>query len=638
MNLIFADAETFYSSKEKYSLRNMTTQEYIRDSRFKCLGWGFAINKGAPVWVTGEARMRQWLERLIPGNVIVGHNISGFDAPIISWMYGLKPKLIIDTLALSRALIGERLRSHSLESVSQFLFGVGKLGFLKEMDGVYDPTDYQLQQLGTYCALHPQSDINLTRNIFYKLFPHFPKRELFAADLVAQCYTSPSLLLDPTLLKQYHSEVVAKRLRALDDAGVENATDVRSNDKFAAGLQRLGVDPPRKLSPTTGKETWAFAKTDEGMLALQEHDDVRVQALVAARLENRSTLAESRAENFINMAKYGPMPVAYSFSGAQTTHRLSGTSGTNLQNLPRGGALRRAIMAPIRHTLVVADLSQIELRITLQLAVQLLKQLGLQWEYSAEYQALELLASGGDLYSHFGSIIYQTKVTKETHPTERQIAKSAVLGLGFGMGKAKFVAYCKAQNVSMTEEEANRIVKLYRGTYTGVVRLWRYMQDSFKSYVDYPKNYQVFKEPDVWISAEPLFGDCAIGLEGALQVKYPGLKYNAEDKNYEYTRANGTTKMFAGKFVENLVQYLARLVIMEQTIAVAKHYKIAMQTHDEITAVVPKEEGAWDCDKSQNVAEAKAWIQNIMTAPLKWWPSLPLGVEIKSNDRYGLAK
>ena len=67
----------------------------------------------------------------------------------------------------------------------------------------------------------------------------------------------------------------------------------------------MGVEPPTKLSPATGKETWAFAKSDEGFKALADYPDERVQALVAARLGTKSTLEETRTERFIGIAKRG---------------------------------------------------------------------------------------------------------------------------------------------------------------------------------------------------------------------------------------------------------------------------------------------------------------------------------------------
>ncbi len=286
--------------------------------------------------------------------------------------------------------------------------------------------------------------------------------------------------------------------------------------------------------------------------------------------------------------------------------------------------------------LVVGDLAQIELRITLALAQRHFREhlfsqqtLGPEaYQQSEEQKALGILATGGDLYSHFGSIIYQKEITKESTPLERQVAKSAVLGLGFGMGKDKFMAYCKQQGITVDDEFAQYVVKLYRGTHGGVVRLWKYMQDQVKVFLAQGEMIKLFQEPQVWLSRTILFNDPCVLLSGGLEIKYPGLGYDVESKGFTYERALGKAKMFGGKFVENLVQYLARQIIMEQTVRVNKKYRVCMSTHDEMCAVVPQEEKD----------EATTWIKGIMEEPVKWWPNLPLSAEVKSAVRYGEAK
>jgi DNA polymerase len=539
---------------------------------------------------------------------------------------------------MSRALIGERLRSHSLDSIAHYLLGKEKGHYLASTMGIKDLRKDEEAKLAEYCL----DDVRLCREIFYALIPYMPKPELPVIDMVARMYTEPKLLLDQELLMQYHSEVVAKRLCALDEAGIENPTEVRSNPQFAAALQRLGVIPPMKTSPTTGKLTYAFAKTDEGLQALEDHPDERVQALVAARLENRSTLAETRAESFITASRYGELPIGYNYSGAQTTHRFSGAYGMNLQNLPRGGALRKSIMAPEGYELVVGDQSQIELRITFALAIHLyLKRYPDNgYEHLPEVEALQILAGGGDLYATFGSYIYQTEITKETHPYERQVSKSAVLGLGFGMGKDKFIAYCRQQNIEMDDGLAAYIVKFYREKYSLVPQLWKYLNDCFKEFCAFNDPIQLFNEPNITIeftrtprsviagAVTAWANDVSIGLPGQLRVKYPQLMFHPGSRQFTYERANGTTHLFAGKFVENLVQYLARQIIMEQTVRVNRRYPVVMSTHDEIAALPEK----------SKTEQCKVEMKEIMEERMSWWPSLPLNADIHSAVRYGEAK
>ena len=80
-----------------------------------------------------------------------------------------------------------------------------------------------------------------------------------------------------------------------------------------------------------------------------------------------------------------------------------------MQNLKRGSFLRKAIMAPDGHQLVVGDLSQIEPRVLAWLA-----------DYA---DMLDIFRAGGDPYAAFGSQMFNIPgLTKESHPDLRQSA------------------------------------------------------------------------------------------------------------------------------------------------------------------------------------------------------------------------
>jgi hypothetical protein len=618
---VFGDFETYYD--KDYSLKKMSTQAYIWDPQFKVHGVGLTAGKGKPVWVTG-AKVQQWLEKVVPGNVWVCHN-ANFDAAILAWRYGLRPKLIVDTVSLSRAIIGERLRSHALGSIAEYLLKETKGGFLAATMGVRDLSPDAERQLAEYCL----KDTDLCRQIFYTLIPHLPKQELLIMDMCSRMFTEPKLWLDNELLQTYHSQVVAKRLNALDDAGVEDAKEVRSNPKFAELLRGMGVEPPMKESPTTGEQTFAFAKTDEGMMALAEHPDERVQALVAARLQNRSTLAETRCEAFMNASRYGEFPIPYLFSGAMTTHRWSGGGGMNLQNLPRGGDLRKAIMAPPGFVLFAPDLSQIELRITLAFGMELARMAGNDPTKTNEYEALQLLAAGGDLYSDFGTTLFNRPISRKD-AEDRHAAKECVLGSGFQMGSGKLVNYLQGKGIFKTEEFCRQAIGLYRARFPYVKGLWKYLQIKVKDACFNPYSPVLFEKPHIELGFEPLFGDRAIKLPGGLHVKYPNLSFknDGQDSSITYDRAMGVTKLFGGKILENIVQATARQIMMEKTLKINRLYPVTMSTHDEAVPIVP-------IDK---IAEAEVKLMQIMTEPLPWWPELLLGAEIKYAQRYGDCK
>src|SRR5690606_22698569 len=157
-------------------------------------------------------------------------------------------------------------------------------------------------------------------------------------------------------------------LNLMRELGVKNEETLKkqlmSNEQFAQLLRENGVEPPTKISPKTGKVTYAFAKTDEDFTILEDHPNPTIQALYAARMGFKSTIAITRTEAFLGIAERGTFPFPLKYSGASVTHRWSGFD-VNPQNLSRidpdnpkpSDALRKAIIAPPGYKIVVADLS-----------------------------------------------------------------------------------------------------------------------------------------------------------------------------------------------------------------------------------------------------------------------------------------
>jgi DNA polymerase len=177
-----------------------------------------------------------------------------------------------------------------------------------------------------------------------------------------------------------------------------------------------------KKSLATGRQTYAFSKTDEEFKALLEHPDTQVQALVAARLGVKSTIEETRTERFIGIALRGPMPVPLRYYAAHTG-RWGGDDKLNLQNLPRTSPLKKAILAPYGYVIIDSDSSQIEARTLAWLAGQ--------------DDLVEAFDRGEDVYRIMASAIY-LKAIEDVTKDERFVGKTTILGAGYGMGAAKF--------------------------------------------------------------------------------------------------------------------------------------------------------------------------------------------------------
>ena len=137
-------------------------------------------------------------------------------------------------------------------------------------------------------------------------------------------FTEPALKLNKKLLEQALYDLGLNRrnlmLSLMNALGVKNEemlkSQLMSNEKFAQLLKENGVEPPRKISPTTGKETYAFAKTDEEFTILEDHPNPTIQALYAARMGFKSTIGITRAEAFLAISERGTFPFPLKYSGA----------------------------------------------------------------------------------------------------------------------------------------------------------------------------------------------------------------------------------------------------------------------------------------------------------------------------------
>jgi DNA polymerase len=535
--------------------------------------------------------------------MVVTHNAM-FDMSILNWHFDIRPKAIADTLSMARAINGIEV-GNSLKKLADY-YKLGVKG-TEVVDAVNlrreDFLEQQLAQYGLYCV----NDVDLTYDLFLTLFPMFQRVELKLIDLTIRMFTEPVLRLDESLLQQHLIEVKDRKQRLLDECGADIA-DLMSNQKFAEVLRGLGVEPPMKISATTGKEALAMAKSDEGFKALAEHPDERVQTLVAARLGNKSTLEETRTERLIGIAGRGKIPVPLSYYAAHTG-RWGGADKINFQNFPsRGdnaGKLKKAILAPEGHVIIDCDSAQIEARV-------------LAW-FAGQDDLVEAFRNGEDVYKIMASAIYHKEREEITTP-ERFVGKTTILGAGYGMGGAKFQTQLKTVGVSISTEESARIIATYRGTYPSIPALWK----SGSTAIDAMSKGRTA----TWGNGCISIGAEGILMPNGLYQRYPNLR-KVRDKDgkdqYIYDSRKGPVKLYGGKLTENICQGLARCIIGEQLIKISNKYRVVLTVHDAVACVVPKEEAQ----------EAMDYVMKCMRFVPSWADGIPLNCEAGMGDSYG---
>ena len=428
-----------------------------------------------------------------------------------------------------------------------------------------------------------------------------------------------------------------------------------SNPKFAILLTALGVGIPKKVSKTTGKETLALAKNDALFQALLNSEREDVALLCEARLRVKSTTERTRAQRFLDISQRGVLPVPLSYYGAKSGRwTASKGSAINMQNLKRGSFLRKAILAPQGHQLVVGDLSQIEPRV-------------LAW--MADYDdMLDIFKAGGDPYAAFGAKMFGIPgMTKESHPDLRQSAKSALLGCGYGLGWASFasqlltgflgappVLYTKGfakrlgvdsdyvdrfldwdDNMVRMQEiphtcsdgellihcvAAKKIIDVYRSTAHPVVSFWDMLGSLIVTSLAGGKEFRykciTFKKGE-------------IGLPNGMALLYPDMRQGKDEQGRsQWVYGPNATKLYAGKITNNVVQAVARIVMTDGMLRTSKRYFVAGTVHDEQIVVVPDAE----------VEDAKTWVLAQMTMEPKYMTGIPLDADGGAHRRYGLAK
>lgn len=601
MDILTLDFETFYS--KEFSLSKMTTEAYVNDFRFEVIGVAAKRNNEATQWFTGTfEETAEWFTQFDWGNsLVVAHNAM-FDGAILGWRFGIHPKAIICTLSMARALHAVSVGG-SLAALSEY-YELGKKG--TEVHAALgkrrlDFSEAEINAYGGYCV----NDVELTYTLFNAMKPKFTTAELKLIDITIRMYTDPQLLLDKAELEAHLIEVQQQKEQLLLDCGISKE-DLMSNQKFATVLESFGVEPPMKLN-SKGVETYAFAKTDDGFKALAEHDDVRVQTIVAARLGTKSTLEETRTQRFIEIAdrplRHGLLPVPLLYYGARTG-RWSATDKVNLQNLPRKSRLKKAIVAPEGYVIVGADLSAIELRLGLA--------------FGGQMDKVEALGRGVDLYKDFASTVYNIPYDT-VDDTQRFMGKTAQLSLIYGTGHNKLRQQTKQMSgIDMGEAEAKRMVSLYRNEYTHVVDTWGQGDQVLHAV----RNNQFMRMGRNNIIE--VHGSEGALLPSKLYMRYPDLKQTivqtTKGQRTEWSvlkNRRERDKLYGSKVFQGLTQAMARCIIAEAMLRIEKKYRILLTIHDAVYLLAPE-------DKADVVLR---FVIEQLRVPPVWMPDIPLDAE-----------
>lgn len=636
--IVSLDFETFYSAE--YTLRKMSTSLYIFDKRFHAHGVGIRKTGEQEATYFSSKYIRQALENIDWSTSALLCHHAQFDGLILSHYYNILPAYFLCSMSMARPLFKNTV-GVGLDKISKSLGFQGKTSdILARTKGIRDLNYQNEHEMGMYCC----QDVTEMDQVYNYLEPYTIEQEFELINLTIRMYAKPVFMVDiPRIKKEVQTQIdkkdtavirtgllpgYAQAKEKLDEPGLrafcrlqgikgiggdvveEISKILRSSPKFAAALKVLGVDAPTKLSQKTGKQTYAFAKTDLDYIALGNHPNKKVRDLYNGRMAAKSTTALDKAIKLLAMSAFGPVPVYLNYWAAQTG-RWSGGDKIQLQNMPRGGEMRKSLIAPYGHELTVIDSSGIELR-------------GLAW-VSKNESMLNDIRAGIDIYKKMASSIYgipYERISKD----ERFIGKIAMLGLGYGMSAAKFQLVLKqgvmGPPVEISIAEADRVVRIFRDVNFKVTQLWTRAHTWLQAMMaDTPYDSITY----MGIT----FSEGKVVMPTGAVLYYPDLRGDSTHiagyyNNLNYKSGNMRKYIYGALFVENIVQSLARLVISEQMLEIDKKIPVLLMVHDEVVCAtpIPMREHCED------------FMYKCFTKSPKWCPDLPLDAEYGTRPEY----
>ena len=590
--LITLDFETYYAPK--YSLTTLTTMDYVRHEKFKVWGVGIKIDHDETEWY-GEDEAEAAIRDIDWTSVtLVCHN-TPFDGYILTRHYGVIPNFYVDTAAMSRGLYpgqSARLKDCAVRCFPDDTT-MRKGEELADAKGIYDLDPELEEAIAGYCI----QDVDLTYALYQQMVEQMPMSELELINLTCRMFCEPKLIVDRGALTTFRDEQIAHSASLIDAAGIDRKV-LSSNQQFSECIYQLGIVPPTKKSPTTGKDIPALGKSDK---AYQQMCNMfpQFQHVWDARKAVKSRINETRAQRFIDATHDdGTISVPLRYYAAHTG-RFGGTEKINMQNMPRNSPLRKALFAPKGQLVFVADLSNIEARMLAWLA--------------DEDDLLQQFRNGDDIYSNLASVIYDRPINKKDDPTERFVGKTAVLGLGYGMGAPKFQSTLEAgamgPPMTFTTDEAYNVVNTYRSTYPGIPLLWKKLELKLANTINPAYD-------ETWHGLR--FHQCKIHLPNGMALHYNNLRFERGKLTYD---SRVTESTWGGRIAENVVQALSRIIVTDSMLRIEHDENldadIVLTVHDEIVLI---------SQAINSDATMKKLIKHMCTPP-HWALDIPLDAD-----------
>ena len=690
------DFETFFDSKAGYSLTKMDPRRYCADERFDpylvaiCGDHIFdghgdnngdlvtqdvkpcvfrTLEDGRQLYIGRPEHFNHWNQ--LEGRIICCHN-AGFDevVTIECWKRGIIPVLKNVKWMCTADLSAYLMAPRNLKGAMKVLFGREISKEIRAgMDGRHD---YDLSQ-DEYRALveYGGSDAVECLDIWRSYCKEFPKLERAISEQKREA-TIRGVHVDADYCRKALQELRSYYAKVVCDIPWASQINPKTKDFYAVGslpalrqaVIDLGVEPPK-----------SFKKDDPGFLDwLKSHDDIpfiraRQKAVAismhSARLERILESLDENGDSHPQFLFYG------AHTGRDSGKSSSGASAGNMLNLPRkpvlvgddnvfggkGVDIRGMYVARPGYKFVTFDYSQIEARFSLWLV--------------DDQHMMSAIREEGNLYGAAAVAMGWCKPhsdIKHKDPDLYRLAKCATLGLGYGMGAAKFVDSCKSQGLDLpsvpvdewpeldrrllfiirnvarvkgdpysdrNREKVGQLIRAlqvvddWRRANSKIVSQWKYYESVFKQRVAAGKKTVAFRLPSGRIKR---YYDPCLCKEETVEVDENGREHPSFRIAMKATtvRGNPATSFTGGNIMENIVQATCRDIMAFSAVEICDRHPTwhhVFSVYDEIVTEVPEDEVELALREIPDIMCHGEYIRD-------WTEGLLLEVEGDAAERY----
>lgn len=249
---------------------------------------------------------------------------------------------------------------------------------------------------------------------------------------------------------------------------------------------------------------------------------------------------------------------------------------------------------------------------------------------------VEELADGVDVYKGMARRIFRQGYD-DSDPSHRQLGKTAILGLGYGMGHVRFRGTCESDGLPVTEQLARHSVKTYRDAYPAILAFWGFLEEMCIAAIRHPDRRIKHKHyPDFWFCYRKKIDFLFIRTPSGRKLFYKEPRIvpdkwpsGAPKQTLSYLGAAPggrkliTTKTYGAKICENVIQALCRDLLAFAMVTFEKaRVPVVLHAHDEIVCEV---------DPAKVSLET---FSELMTIRPPWALHWPIALDAWERDRY----